>query len=541
MWPNPDTTDVDKLLADAEAAGVDIRFGDDGYKIKATANRKTPETKAIFDRLGKAVAQNRKAVQFALRKKGYPALFNPTTPFSVAKHLLPDTMGGKAAVGALTALDFIQPEAGLPLQALVGTLAGGAGGLLGGEGAVPGAETGLISGLTNVAGQKAVKGAKYLGKFIKRPSMLDRLDMANIGKVVKDYLKDIVPVAAEKIATDPNEFATRGAYKVLPKKAGEPTTIETAPLRNTVIRVLNSPQANQELEQAYRQTIDNTVKEIKNKADQDVLDFRKAFKAKFGYEITQRRPKGVQANKAALKALQQYKLVKERASTIVGDMYKAFDDIGGLGRAAYDTEGELKHSYSAWRGVKTKRDLLDKVDDEMKIADPTGNLSNELERMRDGYAKFKGFQDFVNMDGALDEHGHWFKTRVLQKGLDEQTNPAIRFIQRRLKDAFEPLVDTVRRGSEQFVEKGSIMRRPGEPLVSDILPLENFKLRTAESVPGLKGRIFSHIPVPRQFTSYLGDAAKVPPQAAGKLPVLLNSLITKGTEQGEPVETTPEE
>jgi hypothetical protein len=55
----------------------------------------------------------------------------------------------------------------------------------------------------------------------------------------------------------------------------------------------------------------------------------------------------------------------------------------------------------------------------------------------------------------MDKQGRWFNAQTLQKSVDGNTNPAVRFIQRRVKEAFEPLYNAVRRDAPSFTPEPS--------------------------------------------------------------------------------------
>jgi hypothetical protein len=496
------TDDIDYLLQQAEALNVDVRMQDG--KIKLSALKKTPATSGIIQKIGQQVKQNRKLVEYALTKKGWPDVFNPPSLSDRVSGMIPSTGAGKGAMAAQVGMDMIAPEAGIPLQLGASLLGGIGGGLLNKEPIIGAAETGAISGATNAAFKPAVKGSKWLAQKFHLPSILDKADMSRIGTVVKDALEQY-GIDISKLAVNPNEFGQNG--------------------KTTVIRWLNGKEANDQVGKIFNETkktvIDEVVKDAKKNHSQLVTNFEQ----KFGFNPLKKPPKGTKVSKAALSAMNNIKEAAEYARQVGPDMYKAMDEIGGLGRSVYDESGELKNSYSAFKGAKSRRGLMDEIDEKIRTADPSGKLSQMLESTRDMYSKFQGFQDFVNTDNALQKNGQWFNSQVLQKAVDGQTNPAIRFIQRRLKDAFDPLYNAVRRGAEDFTPKGT-------PIIADKPLLDTDKIRAVGSTPGLRSRIATAIPVPRMFGHYIGDTGMKPmaQQATQHLPVLLNSPVTKLTE-----------
>jgi hypothetical protein len=496
-----DTSSVDKLLAQADALDIDVRLGDDG-KINFHALKKTPETAKWVQQFGKAVQQNKSLVQFALTKKGWPEVFNPSSPLDA---LIPKTGAGQGAMAALTGIDTVAPEVGIPAQIGLDLLGGTAGGMAGGalnhEDLGSSAVTGAESGVTNLGLKGLFAGAKTAAAWLKQPGRLDKEMMAKVGSVVKQYIEPFLPKTAARIVTDPAEFG------------------KTA--KDTVVRILNSPDANFELQKHYQDTLDTVTKGVRDDAVKNAQDLKDRFKATYGFSPTSKPPKGAQATKKMLRDLKEYREAVADARQIGPEMKKAFEDVSAMARGSYDADNELKHSYTAIKGVQNKTQLNDKINQLVAKADPSGQLTQLLAQARDDYAKFSGFQDFVNQDNVMDKQGRWFNAQTLQKSVDGNTNPAVRFIQRRIKEAFEPLYNAVRRDAPSFTPKGN-------PIVSDTLPLQS-GMRAIGKVPGVGSRVSQYIPTPRQFTRFIGDRAPII-QGAGQLPVLLNSPVTRALE-----------
>lgn len=517
---------INNLLDAADENEIAVTFGDSG-RPRMSANRRTPQYVNLKTLLNQAYKQNPIAVRHAIQQRLNPPAMTPgdyaREGLDFAKEFLPSTPAGLGAAAALVGGSALTGGADLPLLALLGLGAGG--GALGSTldtftkgSAAPqraadiagGAAVGGLNALGQYGIGKAFKLAKFIPKWYARPRKLDFDMMAGVGKQVQENLKDFAPKTASRIIADRGEFGVPG--------------------KDTVVRVLNSKAAQEELGKGIEDAQSTVIGEVAKKAQADLDTAAEQFEHQYGWNpvTASRRPENLgKVEKAEIQAASQFPKLQARARNIAGDLKNAFSEISGQSRAIHDTSGALQHSYKAWKlGTQTIPELQQTIENEIKSADVDGSLSNLLETARDNYSKFSGYKKLVNTDHVLTPDGKWFEAEVLQKAMDPQTNPAVKFIQGQLKGAFQPLADTVRRGAAPFDEHG-------EPIISDIqsrLP----KVHMGENVP-LLGRIYSAVPgvpsVVKAATKFIGPEAKLPPSIPGRVPALLNLPLSSKEQQ----------
>ena len=484
---------IDSILELAEENWVDVSVDPNGHKINVHALEDNKQSRFIIDRLKQAAKNNRSALIWKLKNK---TAAEPPESDTSALGIAEQTAKGTALDVAKRAPEFgiLAGQAmGVPTIPLIGlgTELGAASSFFKPDSSMAGqAALGGLEAAAPAVMEKAIGAPIYAYKWFQRPGKVMSPNLtADLGAVMKQYLEKIAPKSSQQIIE---------AVSELSNKSG----------KNTIKRILNSDEMDAEAVRSYQKMVKTAVDAIDEDAQQELRTAKAAFKAKFG----KLRGKNLTENRAAQTALKELREKAKIAQTAKKDAFTAFQKIGQYTRTSNYQAGGLKFTNSAWQAAEQSGKLQEKLYGLLHKVDSSGQLRQMVQEMRDDYGKFQSFRRLVNTKNSMDPTGTWFNPQALQRLVDGQTNPAVRFIKRAMKDAYGPVRDVVRRYAPEFSEKGI-------PTVAD-RPMLSGKIAAGEHVPGLRGYLRSLIPMPQALTHFIGS---VPPINPTEVPTLLKA------------------